>query len=426
MPQKPLSDVEITETRRVWEECGRSRKKTAETLGLSVQAVQRRLEAARGAAQQGDAPEYGIKHVVPDGLTLKGTSIRYDAAGNVDQYWNKTRLQGREAEDAVQLPDPKKITKVSTLYDQQGKIAQQWVSEKPEDAQREALWVKAAKAMASELPRVEPTSAPEHVSDDLLACYPVGDHHLGMLSWKKETGANYDLEIGERLLMDATEHLIAAANARQTCGRALIVFLGDFMHYDSTIAVTPAHGNPLDADGRHPMMIRVAIRSMRYMIEAALRRHRDVHVIVEIGNHDLFSSIFLMECLRSIYENEPRVTVDTSPAHYHYFEFGANLIGSHHGHGAKMDKLPLIMATDRAAEWGRTKYRYWWTGHVHHKESMDYQGCTVESFRILAPTDAWAAQKGYRSIRDMKAIVIHKKFGEVARSTVNPEMCVRP
>lgn len=423
MSQKPLTKDEIEQTHRVWEECDRSRKETAERLGLSAGAVQRRLEAwERKAAQQGYAPDFDITHPVPDGLTLKGTSIRYDGDGNIDQYWNKTRVQGRDIEDVVQLPDPKKIVKVSTLYDQQGNITQQWVSEKPEDAQREALWRECAAAMASELPRVDATPAPDSTSGELLAAYPVGDHHNGMLSWNKETGADYDLVIGEKLLASAIEYLTAATPA---CDQAIIPFLGDFTHYDSVHAVTPTSGNLLDADSRYPKMIRVAIRSMRYLVGAALRRHKRVHIIVEIGNHDLFSAIFLVECLANIYENEPRVTIDTSPAHYHYFEFGACLIGTHHGHGAKMDKLPLIMATDRAQIWGRTKHRYWWTGHVHHQQSMDYQGCSVESFRILPPPDAWAAQKGYRPIRDMKAIILHKEHGEVARHTVNPEMCSR-
>jgi hypothetical protein len=93
-----------------------------------------------------------------------------------------------------------------------------------------------------------------------------------------------------------------------------------------------------------------------------------------------------------------------------------------------MKNLPLIMATDRPEDWGRTRYRYWWTGHIHTSKtqaatnSQDFSGCSVESFRILAPTDAWAHQKGYRPHRDMKSITLHREFGEVARNTVNPEM----
>jgi hypothetical protein len=247
----------------------------------------------------------------------------------------------------------------------------------------------------------------------------VGDHHFGMLSWDKETGADYDLAIGDRLLRGAFDYLLAAT---PPCEQAVVAFLGDFMHYDSFKAVTPTSGNLLDADSRFPKMVRTAMRAMRYAIEVTAARHGQVRVIVEIGNHDLASSIFLMEALANIYENDPRITVDTSPMHYHYLEFGRCLVGTHHGHGTKPDKLPQVMAVDRAEAWGRTKHRYFWTGHVHHDATRDHEGCRVESFRILAPADAWTHQKGYRARRDMKAILLHREHGEVARHTVTPDM----
>lgn len=436
------SEATLQRSLDAWYDTGRSIKRGSELLGMAEATLQHHIRDAkkrglvptreklnipRGptpdspefAAQQGDAPEYDLVHRVPDGMTLKGTSLRYDANGNVDQYWNKTKPQGLAPEDAVQLPDPKKIEKVSTLFDQQGRVTQQWVSERHDAAQRETLWQEYAKALAQDLPRAQPVPAPDVVTDTLATLLPVGDHHFGMMSWREETGADYDLAIAEKLLFKATDYLLAAAPA---CEQAFIVFLGDLQHYDSFDAVTPTSRNLLDADGRFPKMVRVAIRSMRYMIETALLRHKHVHVIVEIGNHDLSSSIFLMECMSNIYENEPRITIDTSPSHYHYFSFGKCLVGTHHGHGAKMEKLPLIMASDRPAEWGAAEYRYWLTGHIHSRTAQDYSGCTVESFRVLAPTDAWASQKGYRSARDMKCLILHKEYGEVARHTVNPMM----
>ena len=46
--------------------------------------------------------------------------------------------------------------------------------------------------------------------------------------------------------------------------------------------------------------------------------------------------------------------------------------------------------------------------------------------RVIRPADAWPAQLGYRPIRDMKAIMIHREFGEVARFSVNPDMWRTP
>jgi len=331
-------------------------------------------------ARQGYAPDHDMTRTVPDGFHVKG---------------------------------------VSTLYNGNGEVSAQWVKSDLDKARQEELFREALVAMGEKLPRVKPIPAPKHASETLMACYPVGDHHLGMLSWGEETGEDYDIAIAESLLAKATDHLI---NSLPSCEQAVIAVLGDFMHYDSFESVTPTSKNQLDADSRFPKMVRAAIRSLRRMIDQALIHHSHVRVIIEIGNHDISSSIFLMECLANIYDQEPRLTVDTSPRHFHYFRFGKNLVGTHHGHGAKMDKLPLIMATDKADEWGQTQYRYWWTGHVHHDQVKDFEGCRVESFRILAPQDAWAANKGYRSGRDMKAIVLHKEYGEVARHIVNPAM----
>ena len=353
----------------------------AKVLGLHRASFYATKQAVlKKAALHGYAPDYDLVHPVPDGMKLRG---------------------------------------VSTLYDTSGDPKIQWVKSEADKERQEDIFKEAITAMASDLPRIQPSKGPEHGSEKLMACYLVSDHHFGMLAWDEETGANYDLSISERLLTGSMDHLIVTA---PPCNKASVVFLGDLLHYDSFETVTPTGRNPLDADGRFPKMVRVAIRCMRYLIESAAQRHKKVHVVVEIGNHDLSSSIFLMECLSNVYENEPRITVDTSPAHYHYFDFGKCLVGIHHGHGTKMANLPLIMATDRPEQWGAADYRYWWTGHVHIDQMKDFTGCKVESFRILAPKDAWAAEKGYRAQQDMKAIILHKDYGEVARHIVNPEM----
>ena len=80
------------------------------------------------------------------------------------------------------------------------------------------------------------------------------------------------------------------------------------------------------------------------------------------------------------------------------------------------------MATDKPKEWGESMYRYWLLGHIHSDVQREYQGVRVESFRTLAARDAWAASMGYRSGRDMKAIILHRQFGEVARHLVSVDM----
>jgi hypothetical protein len=87
-----------------------------------------------------------------------------------------------------------------------------------------------------------------------------------------------------------------------------------------------------------------------------------------------------------------------------------------------MEKLPGVMAADRAQDWGETAWRYWLTGHVHHESKREFPGVTVETFNTLAAKDAYAANAGYRAARNMKCIVYHAEHGEVARHTVHPAM----
>ncbi|MCH9016594.1 MAG: LLM class flavin-dependent oxidoreductase, partial [Chloroflexi bacterium] len=183
---------------------------------------------------------------------------------------------GRDPDEVVRLPDPKTIVKLSTLYDQEGNVTQQWVAEKPDAIAQAEAWQEFAKALTEDLPRAEPVEPPETTASDLAACYPVGDHHMGMLAWPEETGTAWDLGIGERMLAGAVDYLVAKAPAAEA---ALIVFLGDFMHYDSFETVTPANKNQLDSDTRFPKLVRASIRAMRQMIERALEKHLHVHVI---------------------------------------------------------------------------------------------------------------------------------------------------
>ena len=411
----------------VWVEKGSARK-AQEFLKLEVgkNYLSHILEAVeKRAGQHGYAPDRDLVHKTAPGMSSRGTSIRYDGDGHVQQYWNKSKQEGRDPDAVVRLPDPKTIVKLSTNYDAEGNVVSQWIAEKPEAIAQVKAWQEYAKELTKNIEPVEPIAAPEITDSDLMACFPVGDHHMGMLAWGEETGDSWDLKIGEQMLTGATNYLMERS---PIAGIALLAFLGDFMHYDSFEPVTPKNRNILDADSRFPKMVRVSLRAMRYMIKLALKVYGAVHVIIEIGNHDLSSSIFLMEALWNIYENEPRVTVDTSPMHFHYYRFGKNLIGTHHGHGVKMASLPLIMATDRKEDWGETTHRMWWTGHYHTQKTQvgigaqDFSGCTVEQFRVLAATDAYASQKGYRAIRGMQCIMLHKEFGEMARHTVSPEM----
>ncbi|MFZ2769768.1 MAG: oxidoreductase [Minisyncoccia bacterium] len=332
-------------------------------------------------AKQGHAPEHDMRHTVPAGYMVKG---------------------------------------VSTLYGPNGEVRGQWVKSAQDAEAMQAVMLAAGQAFASTLPQVEPRK-PNGAAwlDKLMACYPIGDAHVGMLSWPAETGEAWDLEIAERIQCGAMAALVDGAPAAE---QAVIVNLGDWFHADNMDGVTTRSGHSLDMDGRYAKMIGVGIKVMRQCIESGLTKHKTVRVINVIGNHDDTGALWLSAALSHIYEREPRVLIDASPAPFNYFRHGKTLVGCHHGHTCKPDKLPGVMAADRSEDWGQTTHRYWWLGHVHHQSVKEYPGVSVETFGTLAAKDAYATAGGWRARRDMKCIVLHEEHGEVARHTVNPAM----
>ena len=321
---------------------------------------------------------------------------------------------------ANEAPDGFAVSGASILYGPDGEVRGKWIKTAADASKRQAIVQSAVDAAKSFIP-VAPRRKAETTKyrDDLMTGYPIGDPHVGMLAWARECGADWDTEIAKRTHQLAVAELVERAPRTR---QALIVNLGDLMHYDSMGAVTPRSGHLLDADGRYNKMLHAAADVMIQCVESALVKHETVHVINAIGNHDETGAQAVALVLRHRYHAEPRVTVDTSPAVFNYYRWHANLIGVHHGHTCKPDKLPGVMAADRARDWGETKHRYWWMGHIHHASLREFPGVTVESFGALAAKDAYAAAGGYRSRESMSAIVLHKDHGEVCRAMVTPAM----
>lgn len=352
----------------------------AEEFGVKTQVISEAIISAKRKAAKYGVDDCGAQvDPVPDGYRVKGKSILYDGDGLVKAQWVKTEKDA-ESYDAI---------------------------------------AEAIAALCQEIPRLPPVNAPDCTAD-LLSLYPVGDHHIGMLSWHEETGDDYDTHESERLLIGAMDYLVDAAPG---AGRGIVALMGDYLHYDSYESVTPSKNkHQLDADTRYPRMVQAAMKTVRHAISRALEKHAEVTVVVVSGNHDPASMAFLREALHCLYENEPRVTVDRTPRPFHYVRFGKNLMGFHHGDKVKMQNLPLVMASDCPSDWGATEHRYVFTGHVHHDAVKDFTGARVESLRILPPVDAYAHGLGYRSARDMKRIDYHAEFGEIGRQIVTPDM----
>jgi hypothetical protein len=245
------------------------------------------------------------------------------------------------------------------------------------------------------------------------------DCHVGMLAWHKEGGADWDLKIAERVLTGCFEQMVTSS---PQAGTGIVAQLGDWLHSDGLLPVTPTHHHILDQDGRFSKIVQASIKILRRLVDFALVRHEKVIILMAEGNHDQASSIWLRVMFKALYENEPRVQVIDSELPYYVYQHGKCMIAFHHGHLKKNDALPILFASQYANVWGDTTKRYAHTGHRHHVEEKEHSGMTVVQHPTLAARDAYAARGGWMAERQVSAITYHEQFGQVSKITVIPEM----
>ena len=318
---------------------------------------------------------------------------------------------------------PVALARESTLKDYRtnpdGDTLLQWqIKDNKMEARMEAFRL-AIDAAIEELPRLPAVKSPRYTNKNLMNCYVITDYHIGMLSWAEETGEDWDTTIAENLLIDWFEAAIAATPDAEI---GVLAQLGDYLHFDSLSAITPASGHLLDADTRYQRVVRIAIRVLRRVIDMLLHKHKRLHVLMAEGNHDTASSVWLRELFYALYEKEKRITVHREPDPYYCIEHGKTVLFFHHGHKRKPSNIDDVFVAKYREIFGRTKYAYAHMGHMHHINIKETNLMVVEQHRTLAAKDAYASRGGWLSGREANAITYHSEYGQIGRVTITPEM----
>ena len=239
-------------------------------------------------------------------------------------------------------------------------------------------------------------------SKGILAEFSPYDHHFGKLAWGKETGEDYDLSIAVDLFRRATEDAVAKV-AEWNIESWLFPVGSDLLHFDGSKNET-VNGTPMDTDGRWGKVYSAAIGTLVWSVDL-MRQVAPVKVVWVPGNHDLVSSWFCVQVLKARYESARDLTVDDGPSPRKYHEHCSSLIGMTHGgrDDPQHRDLPTIMATEKPAEWARTRHHEWHVGDQHRKRAMTWMGtdthtgCVVRTLPSLAGTDSWHHQRGFVS-----------------------------
>jgi hypothetical protein len=398
-----LSDAEIAKAASAYKAHG-SERKAALALGLSKTAINTRLKRA---AEQG---LLGFKPVQP-GYAMQRSSAQLDDAGNVQKQWV---TQHKESGPAFQMPAGQILKGVSAFVDGEGRIRHQWIKTKNDSAAPELI-----EALKGEFDayrgRARLIPPPRRVDRDLLNVYPIADPHVGMLSWKPQTGADNDLKIMTAKLYDTATRIIShAMPARE----ALIVNLGDWYHANDQRNVTPKSHHQLDMDGRWFKVLQAGVGVFRRVIDLALAKHERVEVVNIPGNHDPEASLALTLALSAFYEKNRRVKI-AFPSDIYYRQFGNTLLGCAHGDKLPPARMAMSMAVDQREAWGATAYHWFLYGHFHKDKADTHGDVRVESFSTIADKDSHAFAGGWRNAQALRVITLHKRDGECDRRTIN-------
>ena len=355
--------------------------KAARATGRDERALRRIIARVRAyAARKGYEPDKQVNRPAPTGLRLTGLSdMRENELGKPVWY------------------------KFNADHEEQLRILKDAIS-----------------ACLEDLPCETPTPGPVSGDTDLVNLHVLSDLHMGCLAWSEETGGDdWDTGIAESLLMRWWANAVNRAPDAQT---GILCQLGDMLHADNLEAITPASGHRLDVDSRMAYVVRIVVRCLRRIMRMMLEKYPHVHVIMSDANHDPTGAIWMREWMAELYREEPRVTVDTSPDTFNVYEHGAVSLGFHHGHKVKAEGLAKAFAERFREVYGRTRYSYLHTGHLHHYAGKDHGIALVTQHPTMAAKDNYAASHGYASARFATVETYSAEHGKVGELVVTPEM----
>ena len=355
-------------------------KKISEAIGIHKDTFRDHVKVVkRNAAKLGYSPDHDYTRPVPEGFHVRG---------------------------------------VSSYYGQDGKLVGQWVkSQSDKEAMLEAALEAFKAGLRDDLEGLaKPIDPPTETADDKLAAYLIGDHHLGMVAWSPETNDDpYDVKISQELLIKAVDKLVSIAGNAEI---GVLLNCGDLLHANNLKNQTGSQTHTLDIDTRQGKVIRVVGSLFQALITRMLEKHKEVWVINVRGNHDPDASLWLNEMLRMYYADIDRVKVFENFSKWIHFQWGNNLVVTHHGDRIKPQQLYENVTRNYAKEWGETKHRHIWVGHIHHKQAQEIGGCTIESWNVLPPLDSFHSERGYGASRSMSCVILDKEFGEHSRFKV--------
>lgn len=231
-------------------------------------------------------------------------------------------------------------------------------------------------------------------NDFLEIC--IQDLHIGLLSYGKETGEDYDVNIARKRLETAVSDIYARCKGRKF-KRIVLSLLGDILHVDNQQNTT-TKGTRQDVDTRVSKMFDEALNLIIDLIKT-LSEIAPVDVINVVGNHDNTLNYMLCKAVEMAYRNDDNITFYNSPNPRKWKKYGNVLIGWAHG-DMKTQNVTEWIQSEAYQDWGTTKYRECHMGHLHSTNTVQKieegkSGMIVRYLPTLCASSAWEHHKAY-------------------------------
>lgn len=287
----------------------------------------------------------------------------------------------------------------------------------PEEAKREEEWQqKFIESIKKKAPRY-PAFKPRKIDDKHLHLIDVADHHLG----KDDLLHSYSLELAKDKAIKSVQSLVNRGSA-YNIDQFLFPVGNDVLHVDNK-ANTTTSGTPQQVNAHWTEMWDAGFNMYVTQLEQ-LAQVAPVHVVYNRANHAEHLEWTLVKAVQARLCNMKHITWDINRLDRSCYVYGNNFIGTVHGDKAKLDKLPLLFATEFDQEWAIGRKREIFVHHVHHgsetvfKPVKDHPGIRVNTLRSMSPTDEWHHNAGFTGVpRSIESYVFHKEYGRMAHLT---------
>lgn len=334
---------------------------------------------------------------------------------NLDNVNGNTALDKHLAERGIDKDD---VVSVKHWQNMKGELRFSIVTKEDYGLSENAIFEKVNKFIEEYSP--EYIDIKREAGNHLLVVNPA-DIHIGKYASEKETGEKYDTTTAVDRVLEGVVGLLEKTKGF-AIDKVMFCIGNDILHIDNVYGST-TKGTYQDTDGKWWEHYEIALALYVKCVEI-LRTVAPVDVVHCMSNHDYQSGFHLAHTLKAWFRKADDVTFDISVAHRKYYLYGLNYIGLEHGDGAKMANLPLLMAQERPEMWAKTKYRYFYLHHLHHKvkhkwlDAKDYIGVTVEYLRSPSASDSWHSRKGFTGTQRAVEGYLHERDkGQIARIT---------